>query len=613
MMHKTRTLLLTCLAMAVVFALASCAPVYTGKVYTTSGKYNIASGGELEVLSGGVVDFQSGSYVTMSSGLLLDGGSDEVQLTVQGYITQTNPIMVVENQVGADIMTVASNTITMSGSIVGQGALDISGGDITLQNDETISNGTNNYVTVTLGAGTGNLGVATGNIKVGNGTESVTLNGEDLYVEGTVEADGAVRFDSTLEVNGDITLQNDETISNGYNGVITATATTFHVQGNETSSGSMTAGTGFVATTGGIDLTGGDIVLSNDEVINNSPNGTIGLGGNVVVTGTLDVNGGDITLANDETISNAVNNYVTVTLGAATGNFGIDTGNLKVGNGTETTALAGEDAYIEGNLEIDGAGNFDGALDVAGEFSVAGTAFQASPSGYITATNLSVGTLITVTEQMSVSQLTVGNDAIVASDSGFLTTTGAVQSALLTSTGVISGNSLTVGNAAIVASASGYMTASTHIESTGNATIGTGLAVTTGGIDISGGDLVLANDESIGNSANGTIAITATNLSLSNYVLIQEQAAQTITFNDEPITPTGTFMHLAAGGNMWTDNIVAGTAGQLLILTNDSAVNIVITDTGTIMLSGNCTLSQYDTLTLIADGTNWLELSTSTN
>lgn len=50
----------------------------------------------------------------------------------------------------------------------------------------------------------------------------------------------------------------------------------------------------------------------------------------------------------------------------ATKTFNILTGNLKVGNDTPDVALDGEDAYIEGALEVDGAVQFDGNLAVNG-------------------------------------------------------------------------------------------------------------------------------------------------------------------------------------------------------------------------------------------------------
>lgn len=47
------------------------------------------------------------------------------------------------------------------------------------------------------------------------------------------------------------------------------------------------------------------------------------------------------------------------------------TGNLKVGNGTPSTTLNGEDAYVEGTFEVDGALNFDGAADFASTITTA--------------------------------------------------------------------------------------------------------------------------------------------------------------------------------------------------------------------------------------------------
>lgn len=51
----------------------------------------------------------------------------------------------------------------------------------------------------------GDLYVRTGNLSVGNGTPDVAQDGEDAYVEGTLEVDGATRLDSDLTVSADST------------------------------------------------------------------------------------------------------------------------------------------------------------------------------------------------------------------------------------------------------------------------------------------------------------------------------------------------------------------------------------------------------------------------
>lgn len=51
----------------------------------------------------------------------------------------------------------------------------------------------------------------TGNLKVGNGTPGVTLDGEDAYVEGTLEVDGTATFDGATDLNGALTVGTDPT------------------------------------------------------------------------------------------------------------------------------------------------------------------------------------------------------------------------------------------------------------------------------------------------------------------------------------------------------------------------------------------------------------------
>jgi hypothetical protein len=79
------------------------------------------------------------------------------------------------------------------------------------------------------------------------------------------------------------------------------------------------------------------------------------------------------------------------------------------------------------------------------------------------------------------------------------------------------------------------------------------------------------------------------------------------------ITPTYTYQQLHAAGNVWTSNLAALGAGTLVVLANKSNTTITITDTGIIMLSADWAGTQYDTLTLLSDGTNWLELARSNN
>lgn len=58
----------------------------------------------------------------------------------------------------------------------------------------------------------------------------------------------------------------------------------------------------------------------------------------------------------------------------------------------------------------------------------------------------------------------------------------------------------------------------------------------------------------------------------------------------------------------------ASSAGEVVTFVNRIATNVVFTDGGTLKLSGNITLGQFDSLTLISSAADeWVELSTSDN
>ncbi len=91
-------------------------------------------------------------------------------------------------------------------------------------------------------------------------------------------------------------------------------------------------------------------------------------------------------------------------------------------------------------------------------------------------------------------------------------------------------------------------------------------------------------------------------------------AQTTITVsNNSIITPTGVYQPLTAAAACGTASIAALPAGSVVIFENLSANTITLTDTGTLLLAGNAALGQYDTLTVISDGTNWIQLSKADN
>lgn len=111
-----------------------------------------------------------------------------------------------------------------------------------------------------------------------------------------------------------------------------------------------------------------DLVVGDDATVGDDLTVTGSLATTGGLTGPVDLNGGDLTVdADADTIlDEAADDNIRLTSGAATGLWNVLTGNLKVGNGTPTSTLAGEDAYIEGSVEADGG--FIGAANVQNLF-----------------------------------------------------------------------------------------------------------------------------------------------------------------------------------------------------------------------------------------------------
>jgi hypothetical protein len=119
--------------------------------------------------------------------------------------------------------------------------------------------------------------------------------------------------------------------------------------------------------------------------------------------------------------------------------------------------------------------------------------------------------------------------------------------------------------------------------------------------------LVVDGDVTVGDD------VTVVDLLAVGKIRATKGTTQTLTAS-APITSVATFQPISAAGNIGTSAIAAGAApGSLLIIENIANVSIVITDESTTMLTGNITLGQYDTLSLIWDGTNWVQLTTANN
>lgn len=98
-------------------------------------------------------------------------------------------------------------------------------------------------------------------------------------------------------------------------------------------------------------------------------------------------------------------------------------------------------------------------------------------------------------------------------------------------------------------------------------------------------------------------------------VVINTPGATQVIAQDTVINADYSYQPISSTGTVSTSVIATSTAlaGQWLTLVNVANTSIVLTDTGVLKLSGNLTLGQYDSVRLVFDGTNWIQVSTSNN
>src|SRR3970282_893201 len=304
------------------------------------------------------VGADTGTDTTLVAGDLLDivGGTNGIDTVVSDSGTTTTVTL------NFDSTEVATTTWGAGTAI--SWVFDASGGT-----DVTTVYGDGSITDPLSAAGLFN--VLGGNLKVGNAAPTVSLNGEDAYIEGTFEVDGALRFDNSSVTLGDssfTTCTALETVANVLTcGTDADTDTTdFDVGADTGTDTTLVAGAllDIVGGTNGIDTVVSDSGTTTTVTLNfdSTEVATTTWGAGTAISWVFDASGGtDVTTVYGD-------GSITDTLSAA-GLFNVLGGNLKVGNAAPTVSLNGEDAYIEGTFEVDGALRFDNSSVTLGDSS----------------------------------------------------------------------------------------------------------------------------------------------------------------------------------------------------------------------------------------------------
>lgn len=474
----------------------------------------------------------AGLTVTDTTGTLTIPSGKTIQFADAFTTSGANPLTLTTTGSTNITLPTTGTLVTLAGSenltnkTIGSTGLTFSGAatDVTTGTDEDFAvtpNGNGNF-NVTLAAAQ-LFNVLTGNLKVGNGTPGVSLNGEDAYIEGTLEVDGALQFDSAS-----ITLGN----------AAFSTCTAL-----ETVSGVLTCGT---------DDTGGGSGTNYWRILN---------GAISPVNDTLDL------LIGNSASTSAAFAFLNINSGTPTASFSgklvLDSSTADI-QSTENQALT-IGGNTTGNITLIPL-NGDGVVNITGDLDISQRGAIGSTADILENTVFSVGETITSTMPDS---LTSGISSILTlNPSGPITSSVGTAGQFLIGTdsgnsenfNIITGVNSTsshLGTGTVSVLAGGMFSSSVSNAGSTTANIGVYASPTDGNTVIGVGTEVLRSIETAAGSATGFSA------SVSNTSVItsgtDETSGALFTVNRTGATG-GTIENMGIKISLTSDNAGAGTS-----------------------------------------------------
>ncbi|TSC88693.1 MAG: hypothetical protein G01um10145_860 [Microgenomates group bacterium Gr01-1014_5] len=535
--------------------------------FTANGPVSLGDGDDTVTINGTTFTSTETSPITFN---IADGIVDawDLQEGTRNYInvntTNTSEAVQFGNATtNPSFGFLGTGAVTIAGSAEGTNALVITAGDITATaGDINLNSSTPDIKTSATGTGSlFNANLTTLNI----GGALTTLNIADSTTTKTIDIGGVTASGTdTINVATEGTLADVITIGNtnasttlaltggddwnlAATGVLTLSASaaqttaivitdTDYTNALSIADNNITGTTySLIGTAASIDFSEFDVSASTGSV---TINDTADAGAFLVEGTNLDINSldfvaaGTITAASgqgltlsttsaDIALTTATSGNINLTTGAATGLANILTGNLKVGNGTPTVSLDGEDAYVEGTLEVDGATTLDGALTVAGTLTANGTVAIGDGGDAITLS----GTTITLTANTSGNDITLN---LTDNNADALDIQEGANNYLNVGT-LDAGATMVFGNATTNPTfgflGTGLITIAGAGAETNSLTLTTGnITLTDGDLTLSGGEISATADDTTGtsfsftgvNTTGDTLGVTANSLSSGN-------------------------------------------------------------------------------------------------
>jgi hypothetical protein len=114
-------------------------------------------------------------------------------------------------------------------------------------------------------------------------------------------------------------------------------------------------------------------------------------------------------------------------------------------------------------------------------------------------------------------------------------------------------------------------------------------------------------------NATGFDNVTMANGTVAHWLTLTANTTIAVT-DGATITPAGSYQPLSSAGTVTATIATTGmAAGDQLTLVNTANTTINVLDAGTAKLSAAAALGQFDSLRLVFDGTNWVEVGRSNN
>ena len=582
---------------------------------------DVDASGEIE-FDGGLVDIGGGTGGTADgdNDLLVDGDCEvdetldvdgDIDLDGTGFDADVSAAISLDAGAATNLSTSAGD-ITIdaeAGSLVLIGSEGVAD-SVLIDANDTVTSG----LSILVGSVTG-LTISGGVTNIGGCSAGTAAGDNDLCVQGDAEVDGILDVDGSVDVDGtavDIDLSagfsiDGDTASNislaAQDLTIEAETGSIIIKGDEAVADAILLDANTVVTSGvtieigsagALLVTGGVTDIGGGSCATAAGDNDLCVAADVEVDGILDVDGSvDVdgtTMAVD--ISGALSLDAAGASNITTSGAGID---LTLEAGAGSVVVKGDEA-IATAITLDANETVTSGLTIlvgsASAMYLTGGGLDVNVTNSVSidadnASNISLSAEDLTIEAETGSIIVKGDEAVadaVLIDANDAVTTGLTINVGSVSGVTISGGGLNMSNSAIT----NIGAAGTDFSGTGGLTLADALAVTAGGISITDGDMVVADD----------LRVTA-------------QTSITVT-NGAAFTATGTYQPITAAGTV-TPTLTVGTAGDVVVLINTSAQTINIADSGTMMLNVAVALGQYDTLMLWCDGTNWLQIATADN